>query len=163
MTVPDPMPEGFPDLFVYALRDAFAPLIDGSEFGVRNIVLRPTRITDETRTLAIVEGPADPSAYEIGGNSEPSILDWDVVIQVLVKHSNEIEGRNVRRRLLQAVRKTLFLPGTVSALMTLNDGYDRVSRFRLRRIDFSSAEARDANKQFFFLGQVEVTFQTEKL
>jgi hypothetical protein len=160
----EPLPTGFPDLFAYTLRDQLSlAMLGNGEYDARNFVMRPIRVTDETRTIGIVEGEAEPAQYEIANNVEPSLLDWTVVIQALVKHSNEIEGRNVRRHLLQGVRKTLFLPGTVQALMTLNDGYDRVSRFRLRRLDFSSVEARDSNKQFFFLGQAEVSFQTEKL
>lgn len=164
MTSPDPnVPEGFPDLFIYTLRDVLEPVLTADpDFPSQPFLFRPVRPTDPTRSMAVVEGDTTPAASEIGMN-EPSILSWQAVIQVFVKHSNEVEGRNIRRRLIQRVRKTLFLPSTVQALMTLNDGYDRVSKFRLQRIDWSATEARDANKQFFFLGQVELVFQTEKL
>lgn len=158
-----PTPDGFPDLFLYTLRDEIEPVLQSDpDFPVERVLFRPVRPTDPTRTLAFVEGETTPVAAEIGIR-EPSLMEWTVVIQVFVKHSNEVDGRNIRRRLLQRVRKTLYLPSTVQALMTLSDDYERVSQFRLRSIDFSTTEARDANKQFFFLGQIELAFQTEKL
>lgn len=164
MTSPDPnIPEGFPDLFIYKLAEVLEPILQADpDFPIDRFFFRAIRPTDPTRSMAIVEGETTPAEHEIGMN-EPSILTWQVVIQAFVKHSNEVEGRNIRRRLIQRVRKTLFLPSTVQALMTLNDGYDRVSKFRLQRIDWSATEARDSNKQFFFLGQMELSFQTEKL
>ena len=162
MTTPT-LPDGFPDLFLYAHRAETEPILQADpDLPVDGIVYRPVRPTDPTRTVAFVEGETTPAGNEIG-LAEPSLMEWTVVIQVFVKHSNEVDGRNIRRRLLQRVRKTLYLPSTVQALMTLTDDYERVSRFRLRSIDFSTTEARDANKQFFFLGQIELSFHTEKL
>lgn len=162
MTFPD-LPDGFPDLFLYTLRAQIEPVLQADpDLPVESILFRPVRPNDPTRTLAFVEGATTPVESEIGMR-EPSLMEWGVVIQVFVKHSNEIDGRNIRRRLLQRVRKTLYLPSTVQALMTLTDDYERVSQFRLRSIDFSTTEARDANKQFFFLGQIELSFHTEKL
>lgn len=158
-------PEGFPDLFVYAVRDALhAEMRDDPDFPADGaILIRPVRPQDPSRSISVVEGDATPKVYEIGGRPDPSILTWTVAVQVFVKHSDETEGRNIRKRLLSRARKALFLPTTVSSIMTLNDGIERVSKFNMQRIDFASAEARDANKQFFLLGQIELTFDTELL
>lgn len=165
MTSPLSLPQAFPDLFTFTLRDLLAAELTAPEadFPVQEVLVRPVRPTDANRTIGIVPGEAEPAGSEIRGNIEPTLIEWPVVVQVFVKHADEIEGRNVRSRLIQRVRRTLFLPGTVQALMTLNDGYERVSKFNIRRFDPDSATARDANKQFFFLGQVELFFQTEKL
>lgn len=159
------VPEGFPDLFVYALKSIIeATVADDPEFPADGAILtRPMRPTDPTRSISVVEGEAAPKIYEIGGRMDPAVLTWTIGIQVLVKHSNEVEGRNIRKRLLSRVRKALFLPTTVQTLMTLNDGTERVTKFNMQRIDFASVEARDANKQFLLLGQIELTFDTELL
>lgn len=163
-SVADPaLPEGFPDLFVFTLRDKLQQTMGvDPDFPGAAFFTRPVRPTDPNRSVGVVEGQAEPSQYEIGMN-DPAVLEWTVAVQVFAKNTDEVQGRNIRSRLLQRVRHTLFLPGTVQALMTLNDGYDRVSKFRVRRIDFDSATARDANKQFFFLGTIELIFHTEKL
>lgn len=155
------IPEGFPDLFVYALRDLLETTMSTDpDFAAVAFLTRPARPTDLSRTISVVEGDAEPIEYEIGLR-EPSMYRWNVVIQAFVKHSDEVEGRNTRKRLMQRARKTLFLPTSASALMTLHDGNEHVSKYRIRRLDFSGAEARDSNKQFFFLGLIELNFETE--
>lgn len=158
-------PEGFPDIFVFTLRDLLkAELSNGPHFTTDGWYTRALRPEDPSRSVGILEETAQPHAYEMAGVMDPSMLTWDVQIQVLSKHSNEVEGRNVRRRLLQGVRRALFLPTTTQALMTLNDGFERVSKYNLRSIDFDGAELRGKNNaQFFFLGTVDVTFHTDKL
>jgi hypothetical protein len=158
MTNPTIAPEGFPDLFVFTLIDALqthCPSVD-------RIYSRPLNSNDPTRSVGVVEGEGRPSEYEIAGRLDPSMLDWDVAIQLFVKAANEIDGRNIRRRMMREVRKALFLPSTTTALMTLNDDIERVTKFRLRTLDFSAVEARDANKQFFLLGQIALSFTTER-
>jgi hypothetical protein len=159
LTNPTITPTGFPDLFVFSLLSAFQSHVTGIE----GFFSRPIRPDDPNPTIAVIESDAEPKEYEIAGQMDPSLLEWEVVVQTYNKAANEIEGRNVRRRLLRDCRKTLFLPTTVTALMTLVDDTERVASFRLRRLQFSGAEARDANKQFFFLGQIVLTFQTERL
>lgn len=157
------LPEGFPDLFVFKLRDLLqASMAADPDFAATTFLTRSIRPTDPTRSIGVIEGPASPVAYEISGRVDPSLMDWTVVVQVFAKHSNEVEGRNVRNRLLSRVRKTLFLPGTVSALCQLNDGNERVLKFRVLRFDFDAANAAQGG-QFFLLGQVELSFTTELL
>lgn len=158
MTNPAIVPEGFPDLFVFSLIDALL----ANTTMIEKVYSRPIRPDDPSRSVGVIEGEGRPSEYEIAGRLDPSMLDWDVAVQVFVKAANEIDGRNTRRRMMQEVRKTLFLPSTVNALMTLNDDTERVTKFRMRTLDFSAVEVRDANKQFFLLGQVALTFTTER-
>lgn len=159
MTNPTITPTGFPELFTFTLLDRLqANVTDAKSF-----VSRPVRPEDPSGTIAVVEGDAEPTQYEIAGQFDPARFQWDVAVQVYTKAANEIQGRNIRRSLLRDCRKALFLPSTVSALMTLSDDLERVSSFKLRRLHYSGAEARDANKQFFFLGQMALTFDTERL
>lgn len=159
MTDPN-LPEGFPDLFVFKLRDILAANLSADpDFPAEIVLTRALRASDPTRSVSVVEGEMKPLAYEIGQN-EPSNLEYQIVVQVMVKHGDEIEGRNIRKRLLSRVRKTLFLQSTINSLMTLNDGTERALRWRFRRIDFSSAEAKNA-AQYLFLGQIELAFETE--
>ena len=159
MTNPVITPTGFPELFTFTLLNQLTAHVPSA----LNFTTRPVRPNDPNRTVAVVEGDAEPFEYEIAARQEPSMLTWDAAIQVYVKASNEIDGRNARRTLMQECRKALFLPTTVTALMTLSDTVERASSFRMRRLEFVPAEARDAGKQFHFLGQIALTFKTEHL
>ena len=159
MTNPTITPTGFPELFTFTLLGHLQTHVTDA----KNFVTRPVRPEDPTGTIAVIEGDAEPVAYEIAGQFDPSVLTWDVAVQVYTKAANEIQGRNIRRSLLRDCRKALFLPTTVTALMTLNDDLERVSSFKLRRLHYAGAEAKDANKQFFFLGQIALSFNTERI
>lgn len=158
------IPEGFPDLFVYRVKEIIAStLLADPDYSAGLFITRMPRPDDPTRTIAVVENDAEPVQYEIGGRIDPSMLRWSVWVMVFVKHSNEVEGRNVRKRLMSRVRKAIFLPSSVQTLMTLSDDTERVSAYRMRRIEYQAADARDRNNQFFFLGMIELTFDTELL
>jgi hypothetical protein len=158
------LPEGFPDLIVYKLRDILRDeLSTDPNYPADLFLTRAIRPNDPTRTVCVIQGPGEPVAYEMRGQHDPAIMEWNIDVTAFVKARDELEGRNIRTRLLNRLRKAIFLNTTVQSLMTLNDGTERVCQFRLRRIDFDAATARDASKQLFFLGSIELVFQTERI
>lgn len=158
MTEPIITPTGFPELFTFTLRDILAENVEADYFGSR-----PVRENDPAKSVLVFEGEATPTEYQIGGQYNPSLMQWEAFIQVYAKAANVVDGRNLRRVLMRDCRKALFLPSTVQALNVLVDDYERVSSFRLRRLDFVPVEARDAKGQFHFLGQIHLTFDTERI
>lgn len=171
MTMPPAEPgaqTGFPDLFVYGLLAQLqSGLADAPDFPSLNYFSRPLRPSDPNLSVCVFEADMEPVEYEIGQmshgtNGNPSLLRWNVGVQILVKSAEEQEGRSLRAKLLNRVRTTLFSNVCAAALMTLNDPIsgERCTKYRLRRIAFANGDLGD-QKAKYFIGQAEVYFDTE--
>lgn len=167
MTQPLDLQPGFPDLFVFALTAQLkATMATAPDFPSVDFFNRNLRKNDPNFSVGVFEADCEPIEYEIGSlvgptNGAPSLLRWNVGVQVLVKAAEEQEGRAMRAKLLNRVRSTLFSNACASALMTLNDTItgERCTKYRLRRIAFANGDAEGTTK--FFIGQVEVYFDSE--
>lgn len=153
---------GFPDLFVYTLRNQLNAQVPTATNPIGGIFLRPLRPDDPNASVAVFEQDVEPIEYEISGSQTPSLMRWACLVQVYVKAVNETDGRATRSKMLQRVRAALFSSTTQTALMTLRDSntQERVSKFRMRRISFASGDG-PRTGEMFFLGQVEIHFETE--
>lgn len=164
---PTPLPVYFPAIFVSTLAEIVrtqmgVPLVGPTDTPVSEVFLRPLDRDDPNYCIGVFEGEADPIEYEIGGGADPTLMRWQVIVQAYVKSSDIVDGRAVRSKLLNRVRKTLFSSATENALMTLVDAetLEACRRYRLRRIAFASGDGPRAG-EFYFLGQIELMFETE--
>jgi hypothetical protein len=164
---PTPAATYFPAIFVSTLAGIFqtemgSPTIERGDNPVPEVLLRPINPDDPNYSMSVFEGEADPIEYEIGGGTDPTLMRWQVITQVYAKSANEIDGRAVRSKLLNRARKTLFSSTTENALMLLTDTetQEACRRYRLRRIAFASGDGPRAG-EFYFLGQIELIFETE--
>ena len=155
----------FPDNFVAVLLAQLQTSMGGPtvmDTQAQGFFTRPLRPDDPNLSVSVFELDVEPIEYEISGGQRPSLMRWNVHVQVYVKALNETDGRSTRSKLLQRVRATLFSDVTTTALMTLKDrgNQERVTKFRMRRITFASGEG-PRTGEMFFLGQVELYFETE--
>ena len=153
----------FPDAFVYTLNAQLKAALHGyPDLIAQGFFTRPLRPDDPTLSVACFESTMEPIEYEIGSSINPSLMRWHVIAQALVKSVDEVDGRATRSKLLQRVRAALFSSGVQTALMTLRDSdtQERVTKFRMRRITFASGDG-PRQGEMFFLGQVEIFFETE--
>ncbi len=166
--VPVALTTGFPDLFIATLTTQLQAALTGlPDFSATSFFMRPLRPTDPNWSVGIFEADVEPIEYEIGQlgstlNANPSLLRWNVAVQVLSKAGSEEEGRAIRAKLLNRVRATLFSVACINALMVLNDSSlkERVTKYRWKRVAFASGDLTE-QKAKFFIGQVEMYFDTE--
>jgi len=155
---------GFPMEVVDILHARFKELL-GTDM---EIVDRSVRPTDPSRTLGIFPVDWNPvqESYEISrGNFEPTLGRYTYRIQVLVKHTNEEEGRALYTSDTKIVKAILYRDATlVQRLTSIQEtsfgSIERAKRWGVRHQRFLNNELQG---QFIFLATTEVWLEVESV
>lgn len=129
--------------------------------GVNEVVIRPLDPTDGNGTIGLTAVGWEPVEYEIGGHG-PTLSEYSVVIEHLVKHSDRVEGNRLHRSVARSVRMMLYRDtDTQVALRQIvhqtPDSRERMMKWSL----FQRFASNEINRSFFFVSATTMNFQTE--
>lgn len=131
---------------------------------VASFVNRPLRISDPARSCGLFALTWQPMAdSQQIGQQEPAINRYDIRIQTLVKHAQEIEGRALSSLDAKSIRVILYRDRDLKLrLLTLTEellsSKETFKRFGIRRQNLLNTEMRGT---FVYLNTTEVWFESE--
>lgn len=129
------------------------------------VIRRPVRQTDPERTIGLflVDWTPRMDSVLIGPQWEPELATYEYRLQLLIKHTDEIEGRRMFGAASKSLKAILYRdPDLVVRLTTLNetvlDVRETVKRFGVRRQRFLNNEIRGS---FLYLAATDLWVETE--
>ena len=149
-------PEGLLDTLVDRL---------GTIQGVSNVYKRELEPTDPNGSIGVSFELWQPVLVEMGGGGfDPSLSDYTVQIEHLVKHAHREEGSQVHRTLARSIRSMLYRDeATQLAFRQLAFvGPEYRERLMKWHLEQRFAQNKIANA-FYFVSGTTVTFQTETI
>lgn len=156
--MPQP-PVGFPLNIVDVLQDLLPGLMPDHK-----VISRPLRYTDPARSIGVflVDWTPQPASQEIG-HIEPTLSTYNIRIQNLVKHTNEVEGKALFSFDAKTLRAVLYRAGSLTLRFAglteeLLGSRESSMRWGVGRQRFLSNELKG---QFVHLGQTEFWLETE--
>lgn len=107
----------------------------------------------------------DPQSYEIGGTApfEPTIQRYDILVQALVKDTDEVRGTRVASKLSKMVRGIILSDGPLrQSLQGLSSSLYGVTERTLRwSIPAQQYLSNEVSGQFIYLSTIRVLLETE--
>lgn len=139
-----------------ALGDALGPSVTASVFS------RPLRPTDPDISMGVYLVDWTPRDYQIG-QPEPVVGTYEIRVDLLVKHLEEITGRDLSGKYAKMIRTMLYGDADLRvALTAITESYngrvERVQKCAVRSQKFLNNEVRGT---FLYLASSEFYVETE--
>lgn len=155
--------EAFPGNVVTVLKK-YARTITPPDDQVLTVVGRALRPVDPNFCVGIYSVDWRPDRYEIG-NVGPSLAHYEYRIDLLVKHTNEEEARELHGNLAKAIRAMLYgddaLRAELGQVREESYGFrERVQKWGVRQQRFFT---NDISGEFIFLAALEFYVDVESV
>lgn len=150
--------KSFPENIIEVLRDYFLE----SSIEPEGVYLRPLVTADHSEAMGIFATEWKPVDNQIG-QWDPVLARYTIKVQILIKHTDEEDGRAASSIAAKNIRVMLYrdndLRVRLTELFETGNGYtERVQRWGVRGQDFLINEGKG---EFMFLASADLWIETE--
>lgn len=150
------------DAFPACLGDTIEVYLGALDSGY-TILRRPLRPMDPNGAIGVYESDWAPVEIDIGPTADPGIAQYNVIIQTLVKNTDESFARNLSSKLAKTIRRMLYGNATLRlALWSLSEtmfgATESVVNLGVQRQRFAQ---NSLNGEFVCMSVTELFIQTQ--